>query len=117
MKLLLSILMSFLLLNSCVYNKEKIELPSPEITYTNYAKNIVGENCLACHISGYNTNGTPAGNRNFTTYQGVKQAVDDGVFKQRVIDGVAPTMPYGLPQLSQEIKDKLTLWINQGAKE
>ena len=122
MRIFASILLMILLFNSCVYNyDDKILLPAPEnseeITYTNYVKNIVQLNCLSCHVPGYNGDGTPAGNRNFTTYSGVKQAVDEGHFKAHVIDGIAPTMPYGLPELSQEIKDTLTIWINQGAKE
>ena len=124
MKLIVSIILVVLLFNSCVYNEEKRNLPVPEeheheeVTYTNYVKNIIENNhCLECHVPGFNTDGTPAANRDYRTYSGVKQVVDEGHFKAHVIDGIAPIMPLGYPELSQEIKDKLTLWINQGAKE
>ncbi len=123
MKLLIGVLFGFLMLNSCVYNELKKDLPVPDereedITYTNYVKNIIENNhCLECHVPGFNTDGTPAANRDYRTYPGVKQVVDEGHFKAHVIDGIAPTMPLGYPELPQDIKDKLTLWINQGAKE
>lgn len=117
MKLSIFSMVLLFLLNACVYN----DLPIPEnimnITYTNYTKKIVSINCLPCHVPGYDLNGAPAGGRDFTTYLEVKKAVDEGHFKLHVIDGVPPTMPFELPQLPQDVKDTLTFWINQGARE
>jgi hypothetical protein len=116
MKLLFLGLLS-LVLFSCVYNVKKESLPAPiitqEITYTNYVKNVISESgCLNCHSGAF-----PAANRDYTTYTGLMQSVNDGNFKKRVIDGVQPTMPLGSPELNQTTKDSLTTWINQGAKE
>lgn len=107
---------------ACSYNK--LELPAPKvdttividqnsITYTNFTKSLINNNhCLECH-----SGPSPAAGRDYSTYSGIKDVALNGQLMARAINGVAPTMPYGYPELNQGLKDTLTLWINQGAIE
>ena len=113
------ILIVFFTLNACSYNK--LELPEPTpleepetiITYNSFTKRMIENNhCLECH-----SGSSPAAGRDYSTYSGIKDVAQNGLLKLRAIDGQAPSMPLGYPELDQNIKDTLTLWINQGAQQ
>lgn len=98
---------------SCSYNKEELPVPvvtntAPTVTYSNFAKSIIDNNCIGCHPS--------SAGLDLTSYQNVKAIVDNGSFKTRVIDGNPTFMPPS-GAMSQNILDSLQLWINQGAHE
>jgi uncharacterized membrane protein len=79
------------------------------VTYENTVKDIMTANCTVCH--------SPTGTANWldlTTYQGVKNTVDNGLFNQRVL--VLKDMPPSGP-LSVCEQSKLTQWIADGAPE
>ena len=109
---------------SCSYNTledEKENLPSPNgngsggitatVTYSNYTKKIIDDNCISCHSS-FGLNVTP----HLTTYNQVKAIANNGRLKARVIDELPTRMP-PIGSLPQTVKDTLQLWINQGAAE
>lgn len=109
---------------SCSKNsteEEKENLPTPTIidtgiadttvTYTNYTKKIIDDNCISCHsASGLNVS------PHLITYSEVKTITDAGRLKARVIDELPTKMPPS-GSLPQSTKDTLQLWINQGATE
>jgi len=114
-------LVTALIVFSCSYNK--YELPAPVVTedtpsevvvsYTSFTKRMIDNNhCLECH-----SGPSPAAGRDYSTYNGIKDVANNGLLKLRAIDGGAPTMPLGYPELAQPIKDTLQMWIDQGAIE
>jgi hypothetical protein len=121
---LVSIFIICLSCYSCSDNSiedEKENLPTPNsngnggvittITYTNYTKKIIDENCISCHSS-TGLSVTPY----LTTYVQVKTIANNGRLKARVIDEIPSRMP-PTGSLPQTVKDTLQLWINQGATE
>jgi cytochrome c5 len=121
---LVSIFIFCLACFSCSDNSiedEKENLPAPisngnggttkTITYTNYTKKIIDDNCISCH-SPTGLNVTP----HLTTYAQVKAITDTGRLKARVIDEIPTRMPT-TGSLPQTVKDTLQLWIDQGVAE
>jgi hypothetical protein len=115
MKLLsfLSVLF-FLFFASCVNNKkdEPIPITASEcgsITYTANVVPIIQQNCTTpyCHDAG-------SVNGNFNNYEELKIRVDDGRFRNSVIEGKTPVMPQTgkLPDAQIRI---LQCWLNNGA--
>lgn len=111
--------LGFCIISSCSYNKYELPIPTETIdptivvSYTDFTKRMIDNNhCLECH-----SGPSPAAGRDYSTYNGIKSVADNGLLKLRAIDGGAPTMPLGYPELSQPIKDTLQMWIDQGAIE
>jgi cytochrome c5 len=123
-KIKLLILLLTSLFFSCSYNtieEEKENLPTPKIidnggieatvTYTNYTKKIIDDNCISCH-SPIGLNVAPQ----LTTYTQVRTIANNGRLKARAIDELPTRMP-PIGSLPQTVKDTLQLWINQGTAE
>lgn len=111
--LLLSLIFS-LHLASCANNKK--DEPKPvtaseceTITYSASVVPIIQQNCTTpyCHDAN-------SVNGNFNNYEELKIRVDDGRFKNSVIDGNIPVMPQTgkLPDAQIRI---LQCWLNNGA--
>jgi len=66
-----------------------------------------------CNMAGCHDNQTKAGGHPFLTYEGVKDAADEGHLKERVIE--KKNMPPS-KKLTQLELDQLDCWIKQGAK-
>ncbi|MGE0561121.1 MAG: c-type cytochrome [Flavobacteriales bacterium] len=112
-----------IVISSCVYNKqEPLPLPKIEestndsievvsITYTNYVKKVMDDNCAACHSA------SGVGISPFlTNYNEVKQQGLNGRIKARAIDENPTRMPIAA-SLSKPIKDTLQMWLNGGMPE
>lgn len=69
---------------------------------------IINSNCLSCH------SGSGPGNGNFTSYSGIKQKVDNGSFKARVVDLLPTPMPQGGALPAQQIA-LIKCWLDNGA--
>ena len=104
----------FLNLAACTNNKkdEPKPLPASEceaITYTASVVPIIQQNCTTpfCHDAN-------SVNGNFNNYEELKVRVNDGRFKNSVIDGNTPVMPPTgkLPDAQIRI---LQCWLNNGA--
>jgi hypothetical protein len=116
---LLILLIFFFTLDACSYDKIVLPEPTPLevqetiITYNSFTKRMIDNNhCLECH-----SGSSPAAGRDYSTYEEIKNVAQNGLLKLRAIDGQSPSMPLGYPELDQNIKDTLTLWINQGAQQ
>ena len=79
------------------------QFPDKNITYDNYAKNILARYCIDCHHGGKSP-----GLGNFTTYNGVLLHAD--FFSLRVIPDNAD-MPQGNAPLPKSIRDSLNIWL------
>jgi len=118
-KIIITLAFFNLLLFACTYNKEELTVvpvdPNvPIITYTNAVESIIAANCVTCH-SPASLNGI--GQVPFlTTFDELKTQVNNGRIEARAINNVPSAMPPGAP-LSQDIKNTLQDWINQGALE
>lgn len=98
---------------SCTYHKKEIfveECPV-KITFQNKVKAIID---LHCAVSGCHVGGFPQGD--FTTYAGLKEKVDNGIFRLNVID-LKSMPPIDKPDLSEEEIVTLECWLQQGATE
>ena len=114
------------LLFACTYDQYEVPQPAPagpapadttnsamtrcdslNVTYTLTVKPIMDASCTTsgCHSAG-------SGNGDYTTYAGLKAKVDNGSFKQRVLED--KNMPPGGP-LSAETLEKLQCWLDAGA--
>ena len=81
------------------------QFPDKQVSYENYAKNIINRYCTeSCHRGG-NTPGTG----NFTTYKGIKPYTGN-TFYYRVIQDNAD-MPQNNAPLPKNIRDSLNIWI------
>jgi cytochrome c5 len=98
---------------ACTYNKKELPAPedvvvdpnAPSITYTNFTKNVMDNNCVSCHFSG--------GQTPFLTSYSEVQSVASRI-KVRAIDGSPTAMPpSGL--MPQTTLDTLQMWLDQGA--
>ncbi len=78
-------------------------------SYTSNIKGIIDRHCISCHRTG---SGTPiAQDFDFTTYEGLKEHLDDGhVLEYVVID---KTMPQG-GAMTQAERDSVNCWIQAG---
>lgn len=118
MKITLLVVSSSLLLGFASCSKDigkNIDL-QPKLTnvcdsvkYSTTIEPIIVANCSTsgCHDAG-------SGNGDYTTYAGVKQKVDNGTFKMRVVDGTPTFMP-ATGSLPAEQIAKITCWLNTGA--
>lgn len=102
---------------SCTSNKDEPVVPQNDgkngsnqeiqVTYTSHVKNIIDNNCVSCHSSG--GTGQPPFLTNYNEVFTKRVRIDD-----RAIKNIPSAMPPGNP-LTQDLKDTLQLWINQGA--
>lgn len=120
---LIRVVAILLMFSSCVYNSQE-PLPLPKsgsstqdtvvttsITYTNFVKKLMDDNCAACHSA------SGIGISPFlTNYNEVKQQGLNGRIKARVIDENPTRMPIAA-SLSQPVKDTLQMWLNGGMPE
>ncbi len=107
---------------SCVKKVGKLPTAAPPppvsfcdtITYAKHIKKIIDDNCVSCHEPA-NTQGSTM----LTTYELVKQRAEEGRIKVRAIDDNGPTrMPQPPnPALTQQQKDLITCWLNNGMKQ
>jgi mono/diheme cytochrome c family protein len=103
-----------LVLTSCAYNKEE-SLPAPKIdttgvqvTYNNYAKQVIDNNCATCHSS---SGGQAPFLSNYSEVSGQKNRIE-----ARAINASPSIMPPS-GALAQPILDTLQIWLNQGAPQ
>lgn len=109
----LTLFVSCIMIVSCTYNKQdqpepfvEEEQQGPSITYTNYTKEIIDNNCIVCHSSSGGQ--TPF----LSTYSQVSAQKTRIV--ARAINNTPSAMPTSGP-LPQTVKDTLQIWVNQGA--
>lgn len=109
----LALFVSCFMVFSCTYNKEEQPEPfvddkqqAPSITYTNYTKQVIDDNCVNCHSSSGGQ--TPF----LSTYSQVNTQKSRIV--ARAINNIPSTMPTSGP-LPQTVKDTLQMWVDQGA--
>ena len=112
--LFIGALFLIILSNSCYFDSVEELYPNSMCdtsvtTFMDVIDPIIKNNCTlsGCHVPG----GTGIGD--FTTYAGVKAAVDNGKIQIRVID--LKTMPASGPLSNCEIL-KLQKWIDNGAQ-
>jgi len=110
--LLLPIVLGIISAGACTY--DKVEVPKPKtaavicdsVQFARDITPILDAKCNTCH-TGYFCG-------DFTTYSGVKNVVDNGLFQHRVL--VERTMP-PVEQLNEEEMQKLRCWIDAGAPQ
>ncbi len=121
---MIRIVLILLMFSSCVYNEQE-PLPTPKhppsssndtivissVTYTNYVKKVIDDNCVSCH-SAAGIGISPF----LTNYNEVKQQGLNGRIKARAIDENPTRMPIAA-SLSQPIKDTLQMWLSGGLPE
>ena len=100
------------LIGGCRYDKAELLDPC-QINDTNYSTAIapiIQSTCVTygCHTPGNTVIG------DFTNYQEIKMRVDDGTFKQLVLD--QRTMPVG-GGLTEKEYQQLKCWVEAGAPE
>jgi len=108
----LIIIMSGSLFNGCYYDNAEELYPGSlncDVSNLNYdlvIKPIIDTNCAisGCHVSG-------TGRKDLSTYQGVKDVVDDGRLNQYVV--VEKSMPPSGPLSTCNIA-KIDAWIKDG---
>lgn len=119
----LFLLALFMAVYSCVNNKKT--LPEPDeaipingipITYTSHAKAIIDAKCISCH--------QPGGQfPSLTVYDDPGSTIDD--VKGQLLDIESTTIDNNFPAmpappdalLTQDLKDTLQMWIDQGGLE
>lgn len=105
----------FALLTACSSNSESDlidnNVPST-ITYTNSIKSIMDTNCISCH----GTNPSNGASISLTTYQNVKNAVQNNGLIDRIsrAQGAGGMMPLGGSRLPQSKIDEVITWKNNG---
>ena len=103
-----------ILLNACYYDNEEELYPESfncnpgEVSYA-IIKPIIDANCATsgCHVPG-------TGRKDLSTYQGMKDIVDDGRLNDRVI--IRQDMPPSGPLSKCDIA-KIEAWIEQGGPQ
>lgn len=95
----------FVVLTTAAACKKEQECPTETVTYASQAKAIINARCATanCHNGTYSPN--------MTTYAGVKTAIDNGSFANRVF--TVKDMPQGTP-LSDEDMQTLKCWQEDG---
>ncbi|NHN25144.1 hypothetical protein FIA58_005570 [Flavobacterium jejuense] len=117
-KSILTLSMLALLLFSCTNDSESDLSVVPDIqvvTYNNYVKSVISENCLFCHSSPPQ-NGAPM---QLTTYEDVKNAVLNRGLLDRIsrAQGAQGMMPNGGTRLPQTTIDAINKWQEDGLLE
>ena len=90
-------------------------IPEETITYTEYVRTIINNNCIICHGT-TPSNGAPMP---LTTYAAVKDAVENRGLLDRIsrAQGEPGMMPFGGTRLAQNQIDLIALWAEQGLQE
>ena len=110
-------------INSCSYDKGQEPTPvsqcdTVQYTYTANIEAIFQGNCA---LSGCHDALTGIGGVQLTTYQEVKNKIDDGRITARMLDGVGGYMPPDPPLSGGKLPDstlaKVQQWINEGTCE
>ena len=105
-KLIFLLFVSFTF-SACTFDKvEPLTLGCDRtISYTADILPIVTANCVVCHNAS-----TP--NRNYLTYEGLKQKADNGTLFNRIV--VLKDMP-AAGSISDKERNMIKCWIDQGA--
>jgi uncharacterized membrane protein len=87
------------------------------ITYNKQIKKLIDQNCgsLANNGIGCHSGSSPSGGVSLTDYAQVKDRADAGRIKIRVFD--LGTMPQSPEVMTQDEKDLLKCWLENGTKE
>lgn len=88
----------------------KTEQPEEAVTYSNTIKSLVNKKCIGCH-KGYEA----AGSLNLETYNGVKNAAQNGTLLQRINDNYKPMPKAGL--MSEKNRGLFKKWADGGYQE
>ncbi|MES2592227.1 MAG: hypothetical protein V4608_10105 [Bacteroidota bacterium] len=114
----LVLLISFSYLQSCTYDKGEIPAPVQTAPYQTTVKPIIqtycyGQGAQSCHV----TNSNQGASGDFTTYEGLKEKVDNGSFENRVftLHDMPPAYSTSPTALAPEDFAKLKTWVNNGA--
>ena len=111
MKKIITIALLLLFILSSCTSETEVTNPNPiTISYTNSVKTIIDGNCLACHID------PPVNNApmHLTTYQSIKESVENRNLIGRIEDG---TMPPGNNNLTPAQIKTIKDWQSEGFKE
>lgn len=80
-------------------------------TYESNIKRIIDKHCISCHRTGSGV--AEAQDFDFTTYEGMKDHLDDGHMLERVV--IVKDMPQGNPtNMTQTERDSVNCWILAG---
>ena len=93
-----------------LFSCRKVKCDGSDPSYTADVKTIIDQNCnsTGCHGAG-SSNGV------FVSYLGLKPYLDNGSFKNQVIE--TRKMPQGAAKLSKDQLQKLQCWSENGYKE
>jgi hypothetical protein len=110
-----------MIVTSCYYDNEEYLYPGlPDgqcdttgVTYSAVVAPILASNCNACHNTA-----TASGNVITSTYDGLKTAVNSGIFRKAINheSGASPMPKNGNKLPACELL-KIDAWINQGAPQ
>ena len=108
----------FVLLTSCSNDSEADLIESQNlntVTYTNFAKSIIDNNCLSCH-GATPSNGAPM---SLNSYSLVKDAVINRGLLDRIsrVQGASGMMPNGGTRLPQTTINSMNEWQTDGLLE
>ncbi len=80
-------------------------------TYSTNVKPIIDKHCISCHKTGSGV--AVAEQFDFTTYEGMKDHLDEGHVRDRVV--IVKDMPQGNPTgMTQAERDSINCWILAG---
>lgn len=108
----------FVLLTSCSNDSEADLIESQNlntVTYTNFSKSIIDNNCLSCH-GATPSNGAPM---SLNSYSLVKDAVINRGLLDRIsrVQGASGMMPNGGTRLPQTTINSMNEWQTDGLLE
>ncbi|NJM80871.1 MAG: hypothetical protein HC854_16935 [Flavobacterium sp.] len=117
-RLILFLIPCLLIITSCTNDSESdlIDAPKTEtITYTNFVKTVINNNCISCH-GATPSNGAPM---SLNTYTTVKNSVLNTGLLDRISrsQGDSELMPLGGSRLPQTTIDAVTKWQTDGLLE
>ena len=114
----LLLLIVFCYLQSCTSDKGEVPQPIKTVLYQTDIKPIIqtycyGQGTQQCHVTSGNM-GAPG---DFTSYEGLKEKVDNGSVQARVINlkDMPPVYSEGPTALSANDFESLRTWLNNGA--
>ncbi len=79
-------------------------------TYNAQIKGIVNRHCISCHATGSGVTGADI--FDFTTYEGMKDHLDEGHMLDRVV--IKKDMPQSGSTMTQAERDSFNCWIQSG---